>query len=554
MKCLFTILLQFPRQWGRINLAMALALICVLAAVSLLAVSGWLISASAFAGLTVVTATTFNYFIPAAAIRGLALIRILSRYGERVVGHQSVFTLLRDLRVWVYQKIEPLAPAHLWQYQSGDLLNRFISDIDALNYFYLRFLSPVVTALLLIGMLGVGLSLLNATLAITVFGFMLVAVFGVCGLSYKIGCLFAEKIAHQQRLLYEHLLAQLQNLMQLALYRAHSLLQTRFFSIHQTWMRAQTQFACWQAIVVTVTTVIGGAVVVMALYFAIPLVHDHALNGAWLALVVLAIMGVFEAIIPLPSAFQKLAQTKLSALRVTQLLNATPEVNFVENNTRQPQGTEIKITNVSFRYPNSVQYVLKNFNLTIAAGKTLIISGPIGAGKTTLLQLLTRCYDPTAGSICVGGVDIRQLSENTLRQTICLASQHAHIFNDTLKANLLVANPLATDSQLWEVLAMMQLKDFVAALPNSLETELGEFGCRLSGGQIRRIALARTLLSTAPIILWDEPSEGIDAQTFHEIWVSMGSVWSYKTLIVVSHQRIHFLHEDATVLAGWSFI
>jgi len=529
----------FFQEWRGLLLGFFLSFICLLAGVGLLSLSGWLICAAASAGITIATGLAFNYFIPAAGIRFLALTRIVSRYGERVFNHSATFNILRDLRVWCYQKIEPLAPAHFYKYSGGDLLQRFVGDIDALDNLYLRVLSPLLNVFLLSCVVLIFLHFFDIKIAWLVFLLVLLTIFLSLLLSFSLGKkLGAECVSMLSRMRLQ-VVTNIQNAKTFLLFGQLKHFLGKFNQLADEYDRAQFKMSIIQGFSLGLVTLMSGVTIVVVLWVGLPLVHHHRLSGAILGLIVLTIMGVFEVITPLPKAFQYLGQTEKAARRVTEVTSSKPTVNFPEKSLQSIQLTDIEIDQVSFQYPGQYFQALQDISLNVSSGSRIAIVGETGAGKTTLMRLLTRSWDPDQGVIKIGGVPLNQLTENKLRQLVVMAFQRTHIFNATLRDNLRLAKTDATDKELWHVLELVLLKETIEQYKKGLDTSLGEFGANLSGGQIKRIGLARAILSGAPIIILDEPSEGLDKQTFSTIWSAMQKTLKDRTLIIITHQ----LHE-----------
>jgi ATP-binding cassette subfamily C protein CydC len=271
------------------------------------------------------------------------------------------------------------------------------------------------------------------------------------------------------------------------------------------------------------------------LVIGIPLVQNNKITGAELAMIVLLIIVAFEQLLPLPFAFLSLGKSKAAADRLLEIARTKPAVAFSENITTKQHDIEFK--NVSFSYPNNIISTIENFNLSIPSGMHIAIRGDSGSGKTTIANLLARIWDPVRGEITIGGINIKNFSENTLRKTISFVTQYVHIFNATVRDNLTLMQDDFSDDTLFSVLKKVNLDNYLRKLPNGLNTIMGEFGKNFSGGQIRRISIARALLVNAPILILDEPSTGLENALIQDIWKNCEADLKNKTVIVITHDK-----------------
>ncbi len=531
-------------QRGWMLLGLMLALLTSLANIALLALSGWFISAMALAG---VAGVSMNYFTPAALIRLSAIVRTAGRYGERLSTHEATFRVLASMRVWLYERIEPLAPQHLEQYQSGDLLNRLRADIDSLNHLYLRVWVPSLVALLSSLTCVAVLLLFDWRMALWL-GLMLGAAGWVLpGVASRAGQPSAR--AQQQTLnaLRRQWVGDLRGLAEMQLFGAQTMQSERIESLAAHLLRAQRQQARWAGTVQAAFSLIVGVCVLGMLWLAIPAVQAQGLAPPELAMLALLAIASFESLTPLPVAFQSLGESREAMARVLNLVNAEPEVRDPAHPQTLPDGHALQLGDVSFRYGDSQPWVLRHLHWHVPSGARIALIGPNGAGKSSVMALLTRLRAPQHGVIRLAGINLADLSGEQVRSRFAVLSQHAHLFNTTLRSNLRLAAPDADDSRLRQACRAAGIEDFVDSLPAGLDTPVGELGSALSGGQARRIALARTLLKPAPILILDEPTEGMDAVTAEQVmrgihaWVSAQT----QTLIVITHRPLETRDMDA---------
>lgn len=516
-------------------LGFVLTMITLLAAVALLATAGWFISASAFAGLALASSFGFDYFLPAASVRMFAMARIASRYGERIVNHDATFRILSSLRVWLYRKLEPKSIAQLLNFRSADLLNRMLSDIDALTNVFLRITLPVAAAIAMLLLLTLFLWFISPNVAIVVLVAFLVSMMVLLIMARILGEKPGKELVGVRANLRVHTVDCAKGLADLLMSGQWLKYRGLVEQGHAKLIAVQRKMAHIQGLTAALYTVLLGGTLLLVSIFAIHDVDLHRMGGALIALCIFAVMGAFEAIMPLPRAFQYLSETHRASARLTELTDDQHNMCFAEATAQQPQESSIALRQVSFDY--GAQKIFDQLDLQINSGEKLGIVGPTGSGKSTLLHLMARTMDPQAGQLTLGAVAIEQLAEADLRQHITMITQRVHIFNGTLRENLLIANPEATDAELIAALEQIQLGGYLAQLTDGLDTWLGEAGAKVSGGQARRIALARAILHNAPIWLLDEPTEGLDSKTEADLLKVLAELIKDKTVVMVSHRE-----------------
>ncbi|MFU0869873.1 heme ABC transporter ATP-binding protein/permease CydC [Kluyvera sichuanensis] len=532
MRALLPYLALYKRHKWLLSLGVVLAIITLLASIGLLTLSGWFLSASAVVGFA--GAYTFNYMLPAAGVRGAAIIRTAGRYFERLVSHDATFRVLQHLRVFTFSKLLPLSPAGLARFRQGELLNRMVADVDTLDHLYLRVISPLVGALVVILVVTAGLSLLDVGLALTLGGIMLATLLVLPPLFYRAGKPTGEQLTSLRGQYRQQLTGWLQGQAELTIFNASQCYRKQMEQTELNWHDAQRRQSELTALSQALMLLIGGVAVVSMLWLAAGGVGSNSQPGALIALFVFCALAAFEALAPVTGAFQHLGQVIASALRISQIIEQQPEVTFPEQAVARPQQVSLTLERVSFAYPQQAQPALNNLSLNIAAGQHIALLGRTGCGKSTLLQLLTRAWDPQQGEILLNGMPLTQFDEQTLRQTISLVPQRVHLFSATLRDNLLLAKPDASDEALSEVLRRTGLEKLLEDA--GLNSWLGEGGRQLSGGELRRLGIARALLHDAPLMMLDEPTEGLDATTESQVLELLADVMRHKTLLMVTHR------------------
>ena len=531
-------LLPFLRLFKFAKLPLFLGLVLMItglaSSIGLLTTSGWFLAATAIAGL----GTLFNFFYPSASVRGLAIGRTLFRYFEKLVTHDATFRILAKLRVQVFEKIIPLSPAVLNRYRNSDLLNRLVSDVDTLDSLYLRLIAPFITAIFVILSMCIGLSFVNAPLALGLGASLLLLVFVIPTVFYQLGKKFGDKLVHSRALYRTQFLEFIQAQAELLLFNAEDKLKDNMAKTEATWQADQQKEANLSGFSTALSLFLNGLIIAAMLWFSSQAEFGNdEYRMAFIALFTFAALASFEILMPLGSAFLHIGQVIASAERVTDIIEQQPLVTFNgKAEFDQNAITLIEAKDLSFTYPERQNRALENLNLTIQKGKKVAILGKTGSGKSTLLQLLVRNYDANQGELFLAGKPIADYSEDTLRSQFCFLTQRVHVFSDTLRQNLQFASAVnISDEKMIEVLNQVGLGKLLEQ-EQGLDIWLGDGGRPLSGGEQRRLGLARILLNDTPILLLDEPTEGLDRETERQILHLILAHAENKTLIMVTHR------------------
>ncbi|VEI72256.1 heme ABC transporter ATP-binding protein/permease CydC [Serratia rubidaea] len=540
MRVLLPFLALYRRHGFLIALGIVLAIITLLASIGLLTLSGWFLAASSLAGLAGLL--TFNYMLPAAGVRGAAIFRTAGRYAERVVSHDATFRVLAHLRVFTFSKILPLSPGGIARFRQAEVLNRLVADVDTLDHLYLRVISPLVSAAVVIVVVTFGLSFVDQTLALILGGILLLLLVLVPPLFYTAGKPIGGELTALRSQYRTGLTAWLQGQAELVVFGAVNDFRRTLDRTEQRWQRRQWQQASLGGIAQALMILAGGLTVTLLLWLTAAGVGGNVQPGALIALFVFAGLASFEALIPVAAAFQHLGQVIASATRVKQLLDQQPTVAFPAAGPAAAAAAALQLRHVDFTYPGQPQPVLRHIALEIAAGEHIALLGRTGCGKSTLLQLLTRAWDADGGDILLNGEPLARYDESTLRAMTTVVSQRVHIFSDTLRENLRLAAPDADDAALQQALSQVGLDKLLEN--EGLNAWLGEGGRQLSGGEQRRLGIARALLHSAPLWLLDEPTEGLDAETEQQILALLRQHCQGKTLILVTHRLYGLEHMD----------
>jgi ATP-binding cassette, subfamily C, bacterial CydC len=521
------------RRRGWLLGGVALILLSLAAAVALLALSGWFITASALAGLGLIAA--LDIFTPGAGIRLAALTRTVARYLERLVTHEATFRLLADLRLRIFSRLLTLDEAQLRALRRGDALSRLTADVDTLDHLYLGVLGPLLAAVLLtlFAALLAGL-LLDPWLALLAPGLLL-----VLGLLVAEGCRRRGQVASRELVtalpaLRREASESLEGLQELVAYDLGAEQRTRLASASAVAIGLQARLQRLDAGGLAGIMLASLAAAWLALVAGIGLIAAGEISGPVLGLAVLGMLALGEAWQALPGAWRRLEQCRGAARRLDEVLATEPGLP-VAAAPLAPAGQHLALERVFFRYPGALLPVLEDYSLAIAAREHLALVGPSGVGKTTLAMLLMRQLDPDLGTVSLGGVDLRRLDPDGLRRHIGLLGQRPVLFRDTLAENLRLAAPGATDRALHRALDIAGLGDFVAGLEDGLETWIEEGATNLSGGEARRLALARLVLADCPVVILDEPTTGLDAATAGALAATLSAWLAGRTAVMITH-------------------
>lgn len=528
----------FSTQLDKWLIAALLGIMTALSVIGLLMTSGWFISAAAMAGMVALGSHSFNYLVPAAIIRVMAMVRTAGRYGEMMVSHHAVFGLLQRLRVRFFNQFARLPLANLSStLQSTHAMHRLTHDIEILNELPLRVVSPWLVA--------TTASLLVATLLYQYeVNPMLIAIFLIAGLMLPVMLTWRSiKHARVHQALAESrrvsLLNPLSALTHLLIWQRWQSELTAFNSVDTQHTHQQKRIQRAQSLVMLIMQWLIAAVLVGLLvgFYHTPLI----ISVPMLLALSLGIMGMTDLLAPLVTHSLALGNSLAAKHQLNELLNPSLQPSHYLNHDLAPLPIDVArlsapltltIHQLAAKMPQAI-VGFKAISLTATQGIPVLITGRSGAGKSTLLQVLARELAPQQGSIELNGRDWLALHD-TPALTGYLGQQ-IDIFDQTLATNLRLGNADASDEQLWQVLGKVGLKDWARSQPLQLQTPLGEYGQAISGGQARRIALARLLLSPKKILLLDEPFAGLDKKSREALWQMLVKHQQQGILIIVTH-------------------
>ncbi|MFF1467435.1 thiol reductant ABC exporter subunit CydD [Streptomyces mirabilis] len=531
-----------PRS-GRFALALLLGSLALGSAVGLMATSGWLISRASQ------QPPVMYLMLAVTATRAFGIGRAVFRYAERLVSHDAVLRMLADTRVAVYRRLERLAPAGLRTVRRGDLLSRLVADVDALQDYWLRWLLPAGAALL-VSAASVGFTawLLPEAGAALAAG-LLAAGVGVPLLTGAVARRAEHRLSPARGALATRVTDLLTGTPELTVAGALPTRTAEARRADTVLTRIASRAATATALGDGLTALATGLTVAAAALVGAQAVADGRLSGVAMAVVVLTPLAAFEAVLGLPLAVQYRQRVRRSAERVYEVLDAPDPVREPEVPQPVPASPfPLRVRGLRARHAGQDRDALAGLDLTLEQGRRVAVVGPSGSGKTTLAQVLLRFLDAEAGTYTLGGTDAYGMDGDDVRRLVGLCAQDAHLFDSTVRENLLLARKNATETELRDALARARLLEWADGLPDGLDTLIGEHGARLSGGQRQRLALARALLADFPVLVLDEPAEHLDLPTADALTADLLAATEGRTTLLITHRLAGLAAVDEVIV------
>lgn len=517
--------------------ALLLATATIITGIGLMSSSGYLISRAAQRPMLV------DLFMVTAAVRFFGISRALVRYFDRVVSHELTFNILSSMRSLLFRRLDALSLKWLMGRRSGDLLARLVSDIDTLQNVYLRIITPVIVSIFITTITCAALWFFDPVLSLATLSFLLVSGIVLPTLATHLAKGIGKKDVELKSVFKSYLVDRIQGLPELLWLGQKkntgndvNVMQTRLDSLHH-------KNAGITGLLEGLHSLSANLGMFAVLVLSIPLVMSGQIPGVMLAMLTLGVLSSFEAVQNLGNAFQQYETSKESSDRFFSVTESRQVIAEHEKPEHLAVWDNIAFQQVSFSYETE-NITLKNVTFEIPRLSKTAIVGPTGSGKSTLVNLALRFWDPGSGNIFIGGTDIRNLGADQLRSLFAVVSQDAYIFNRTLRENLLIAKPSATDDELRHVLTKVSLNAFTSDLNLNLES----LGTRLSGGERQLVALARALLKDAPIWIFDEPTANLDVKTERKILDSIWATTGQRTMIMITHRLLDMEKMDQIIV------
>ncbi len=527
----------FKRHRWRLALATVLLFTTMLAGIGLLGLSGGFLTAAALAG-ALGMGGTFNFFSPSAGIRALTMARIVSRYFEKLVGHDATLRIARDLRVWFFQRALPLAPARLGSSRTGELLARLITDIGEVDGLMVRAISPLLAlaGAALASVVAAGFIYWPAALLLLVLA-VLVGI-GVPVLAVRRGDAVEAERAQQRASLRTLAFEGLEGAADLTALDARDDWALRVDAAAQQLARSDQRRRGRLIGGNVLHSALAGLGLLAMLWLALTAFQAGKVEAPFAATLVFLTVALLEVAAGSGIAWQALQSARVAGKRLRQIVDQAPAVQDpVQPRAVVADAAAVVFEQVVFAWPGETRRLLDGVDLQLAPGERIAIRGDSGCGKTTLSALLLRLWDPQQGAVRFGGVDLREFAQDDWYRQIAWLPQGAPVFAGSIAENLRLGDPQAGDDALWAVLAQVRLSDW-AQQQGGLAAWVGENGATMSAGQARRLALARALLRNAPIMVLDEPTEGLDVDTAHALLLDLAAALGQRSLLMITHDRL----------------
>lgn len=522
-------LARVPR--GRLAAAIALGALTTLFGVGLMASAGYLISRAAE------RPPILSLMVAIVVVQAFGLGRPVARYLERLASHDMALRMLGDLRTRFYRRIEPLAPAELDCYREGDLLSRMVADVDAQQNLYLRSLEPALVALLA-GAVAVGAAaaLLPAAGAVLAAGLLAAGLLGPA-LSGWLGARASNRQAAARGELAAELVELLGACPEVVAFGGEEDALARVKSADSALVDLARRDALATGAGDGLALIMSGATLAAVLALAVSAsAHGH-LDRVLIATLALLALASFEAVTPLGAAARELFGTLGAGRRILDLIDRVPAVGDPAAPAPAPRWPfALALEGVRATYPGQPHPALDGVSLRLEPGERVALVGPSGSGKTTVVNLLLRFLDPRDGTVTLGGRDVRDYDPQDVRRAIALAGQDSHLFSASIRDNVRLARPDASDRDLEQALRRARIWETIEGLPGRMDTLVGEQGRELSGGQRQRIVLARALLADAPVLVLDEPTAHLDPVTAAELVRDVFAAARERTVLLITHR------------------
>lgn len=536
-------------SWNWVGLSILLSTLTIGSSVALIGTSSWLISTAAL------HPSIADLGVSVVGVRFFGISRGVFRYLERLVSHNVTFRLLARLRVWFYEKLEPLAPARLMEYKSGDLLARVIGDVETLENFYVRVLSPTLTAVLMGILVSIFFASFYPPIAFVLIGFFIALGLVLPLLTQLVSRRPGQRLIAQRAELASQLVDGIQGLADLLAFGRGTDRARQITTIGDKYGGTQKHMARINGVHSALGILLTNLAVWLVLVLVIPQVAAGNIKGVMLGTFTLMTLASFEAVNPLPLAAQMWNASREAARRLFEVVDVEPAVSDQlsavsaalapwQPDQSQITNHELRVAHLSFSYPTRSTPALQNVSFTVPEGKAFAIVGPSGAGKSTIVNLLLRFWEYEVGEISLGQASLKTLNQDEVRGRIAVVSQNSYFFNTTIRENLRLARRGVQAEDIEAAARAAQIHDFVMNLPQGYNTLIGEQGLRLSGGERQRLAIARALLKNAPILILDEPTANLDSLTEKRVLETLFEAMKGKTSLLITHRLVQLENMD----------
>jgi ATP-binding cassette, subfamily C, bacterial CydC len=526
----------------RVGLSVLLGALAVGFGIALMATAGYLISRAAE------HPPILSLTVTIVLVRFFGLARPIARYLERLASHDLALRALARIRGRFYARLEPLAPAELDAYRRGDLLSRMVGDVDALQGLYLRGIGPPLVALLTGAACVLATAIVLPETAVILTVGLIVGGIAVPALAAYLGRVAGRRQAAARGELSALLVELLRGAPELVVYGRERDMMARVRDADAELARLGRRDALTAGLADALSVLVAGLTAAGVLAVAVSAHDAGALDRVLVATLALLALASFEAVASLPGTARELASLLASGRRILELTDRAPRIADPPRPAAPPPASPtIALESVTARYADEEEPALNGIDLRLEPGKRVALVGPSGSGKTTVVNLLLRFLDPESGRVTIAGRDLHEYRQEDARRVFALAGQEAHVFDSTIRENLRLARPTASEDELVEVLQRVRLAEWVAGLPDGIDTRVGEEGMELSGGQRQRVVLARALLADAPVLVLDEPTAHLDPATAEALMEDVLDAAEKRTVLLITHRREGLARMDEVV-------
>lgn len=520
--------LSLEYRWWMI-LAALMSFFTVGSGIGLMMTSSYIIASAAL------QTPIFQLQVAIVGVRFFGIARGVFRYLDRYISHEVTFKILAKLRLWFFKSLIPIIPSKKKDLTSGDLLSRSIEDIESLEHIFVRVISPPFVLVTISILMFYLLNLFSLKYSLVFILIYYTSAIGIPLFTFLISKKIGEKIVELKSILKSQAVDYVQGISELIFYNKTKKWINDFNYLNEELLKAEKKMSLIQSLNEVLTGIAMNITILILLVIAIPDVNNKTLNGVYLSVITIGIMASFEIVFQIPLAFQFLGKSIEAGKRLINIVegyDVITEINLVDKNNFT---NSIEFKNVSFSYDEN-KYVLKNLSFVINKNEVVAITGKSGVGKTSIVNLLTKLWQDYQGEILIDDINLKQLKEESIRNLIAVVPQNVHLFTGTIKENLLIAKSNATDDEIIYSLKQAELINFISNLPDGLNTNIGELGTKLSGGEAKRLAIARAILKNSPIIIFDEATSHLDYETENKILENLIKMKNEKTLVFITHR------------------
>lgn len=531
-------------SWGWVALSVLLGVLTVGSNIGLMGTSAFLISTAAF------HPELGTLQVAIVGVRFFGIARGVFRYAERLTSHDVTFRLLSRLRTWFFGALEPLAPARLMEYRLGDLLTRIVADVESLENFYVRGIAPPLVAATVAAGMTIFFGTTDSILAWVYLAFMFALGIGLPLLMWVLSSRLGVELVSNRAALQTRLVDGIQGLGDILVFGQGTAFSESLIAEENSCNQTQRKLGSLTGFSNALTILMVNLGMLAVVVVVIPLVVTGHVSGVMLGVLSLSAIAGFEAVIPLAPAAQVLSSNLQSGRRLFEVVDVAPAVRDPVSVNRDSHPTllganhDLKISNLCFTYPGQPGPALQDITFQLPPGKRIAIVGPSGAGKSSLVNLLLRFWDYSQGRILLDGHDLHEFAQEDIRRMVSVISQRSYFFNDTIRQNLLLARPTATDFEIQSAATIAHIHYFIEGLPKGYETIIGERGFRLSGGERQRLAIARAFLKNAPFFLLDEPTANLDPFTEKQVLDMLFAQTRERSLLLITHRLVGLENMD----------